>query len=64
MFDNYCPICAEWIRDEPFCSSCGEVAGSEPEAYKLHTRDYYIEKQIKMFGKVIVEPVNFLPLDN
>jgi len=58
--DSYCPICAENIGDEPFCSSCGDVSGAEVGEYSLHERDYYIQKQLKVFGEVYVEPVNYL----
>jgi len=57
--DSYCPICAKNIGDEPFCSSCGDVSGAEVGEYSLHERDYYIQKQLKVFGKVYVEPVNY-----
>jgi len=60
MLNTYCPICAEYINDEPFCSSCGDVSGSKSEEYKLHERDYYIQKQIRCFGKVLIEPKNYL----
>jgi len=58
--DSYCPICAENIGDEPFCSSCGDVSGAKVGEYSLHERDYYIQKQIRVFGKVEIEPVNYL----
>jgi len=60
MSDSYCPICAENIGDEPFCSFCGDVSGCKQEEYKLHEKDYYIQKQIEIFGKVIAEPINYL----
>ena len=62
--DSYCPICAENISDEPFCSSCGDVSGAEVGEYSLHERDYYIQKQIRVFGKVEIEPVNYLKEEN
>jgi len=64
MSNTYCPICAENIDNEPFCFSCGEISGSKSEEYKLHERDYYIKKQIKIFGKIIVEPKNYLKEEN
>lgn len=60
MPNNYCPICAENIEDEPFCSSCGDVSGYKPEEYELHTKFYYLRKQIELFGNVIVKPMNYL----
>ena len=62
--DSYCPICAENIGNEPFCSSCGDVSGAEAGEYSLHERDYYIDKQIKLFGKVLIKPVNYLKEKN
>lgn len=53
---SYCPICGKYIGYEPFCSDCGDVSGCSHEEYRLHDRQYYIEKQIKIFDKVIVEP--------
>ncbi len=60
MKNSYCPICAEDLNHEPFCSSCGDVSGDKLEAYDLHEYNYYIEKQMRIFGKVIREPVNSL----
>ena len=60
MIGSYCPIYAENIGYEPFCSSCGDVTGDELESYDLHNREYYIEKQIRIFGKIIREPVNYI----
>ncbi len=56
MDNAYCPICAESLYCDPICSTCGDVSGADRDEYRLHSKDYYIEKQIKMFGKVVKEP--------
>jgi hypothetical protein len=58
--NSYCPLCGEDLDHEPFCSSCGDVSGDKLEAYDLHEYNYYIEKQMRIFGEVIREPVNYL----
>jgi len=58
--DSYCPICAENIGSEPFCSSCGDVSGNKREDYRLHKKQWYEEKQIRIFGKIVVEVKNDL----
>jgi hypothetical protein len=60
MKKSYCPICAEDLNYEPFCSSCGDVSGAKLDEYDLHEYNYYIEKQMKIFGEIIREPVNSL----